>query len=199
MKKLLITTFLLGILSACNVDDVESDLTVVNAEEVAQQQDNCTPDTANPPSILGSTYLRTSFIIETAVDANGDGEYSFDLKDEGLCGADPMRFESDFQVWNPESSFVSLNVTNGIQTITCSHADGTFPIYIQTGTNIDFCFGGEIRFSGTLSDNENTLTIQLPYEQLYGFFLAGGGNDILLPDGTIEQYEGSATIIYTRQ
>lgn len=195
MKKLFITTILLGILSACNTDDIESDFIVVKSEDAAA----CTPDASNPPSILGSTYFRTGFILETAVDANNDGAYSFDLKDEGLCSADPLTFSTNFTVWNPESSFVSLQVLNDTQAMFCSHADGTSPVYIKTENNVDFCFGGEIRFSGTLSDNENTLTIQLPYDQLYGFFLAGGGNDILLPDGTIEQYLGGATIVYTRQ
>ena len=198
MKRLFITVLLLGIVSSCNTDDIDSDFIVVSAEEAAQQ-DNCTTDASNPPSILGSTYFRTSYILETAVDGNGDGVFSFDLKDEGLCSADAMTFSTNFRVWNPESSFVSLQVANDAQAIYCSHADGTLPIYIKTGTNVDFCFGGEIRFSGTLSDNENTLTIQLPYDQLYGFFLAGGGNDILLPDGTIEQYQGGATLVYERQ
>ncbi len=148
---------------------------------------------------MTSEFSRTGFELETAVDANGDGVFSTELADEGLCGADILRFNTDSRVWNVESSFVSLKIDqDNNQQISCSHADGLAAIFIQTDDIVDFCVGGQIRYSGTLSNNENTLTITLPYDQLYGFFLAGGGNDILLPDGTIENYEGSATITYTR-
>ena len=56
----------------------------------------------------------------------------------------------------------------------------------------------QIIYTGTLSNNDNTLTITLPYDQLLGFSAAGGGNEILMADGTIENYEGNAVITYTR-
>lgn len=196
MKKIIITMFLLSFITACTIEDqsVEIDDSNLQTEDV-----ECIPVSGNSSTIMTSEFSRTGFELETAVDANGDGVFSTELADEGLCGADILRFNTDSRVWNVESSFVSLKIDqDNNQQISCSHADGLAAIFIQTDDIVDFCVGGQIRYSGTLSNNENTLTITLPYDQLYGFFLAGGGNDILLPDGTIENYEGSATITYTR-
>lgn len=194
MKKIIITMLLLSFITACTIEDQSVDINDLNLQT---EDIECVIDIGYSPSIMGSEFVRDSYILETAVDINGDGVYSTDLKDEGLCGADVLRFKDNFKVWNVLSSFVSLRIDqNNQQIIHCSHADGTFPFYIQTENNIDFCFAGNISYTGTLSDDGNTLTFTLPYEQLYG--LSDGYNEILMPDGTIENYEGNAVITYTR-
>ena len=51
-------------------------------------------------------------------------------------------------------------------------------------------------FTGTLSNNEQTLTFVFENSDI---FFEGLGNTILMPDGTTVDYLGNATIIYTRQ
>ena len=199
MKKFIFTTILLSLVTACNVDDVESDLIPVSGEEVVATNTVCIPDANNPPSVLGNIYLRTSFIIETPVDGNGDGNFSTDLEEEYSCSADPIVFRNDFVANNPVYNNVMLTVnndSNGMlsQEIGCLIGDGLFPNYTQEANILRFCYNGEIAYTGTLSNNEQTLTFVFPYEEI--FF---GTNEILNVDGSIEPYQGNVTLIYTRQ
>jgi hypothetical protein len=200
MKKVCIAMLLLGMFSACNVSDVESDLTVVTGEEV-QESNDCFIDLNNLPSVTGSTWLRTSFIIQNAIDGNGDGVYSTDLEDEYTCAADPLFFRDTFIANNPTFDNVMFQVTddgngNLTQVISCLIGDGIFPNYSQEGNIVRFCYSGELEFTGTLSDNEQTLTFVFENSDI---FFQNTGNPILQADGTTVDYQGNATIIYTRQ
>ena len=200
MKRLFITTTLLAIFSSCNVDDVDSDLTVVR--EASNNDTDCVPD--NPPSILGRTYVRSGFEIDTPVDVNGDGIYSTDLMEEQLCSDLPLNFDTDFRVSNPTFDVVSLYVDNDngslSQRMVCSHADGTANTYMQVGETIKFFYNtNELQFTGTLSEDETIITFEFPNELLFGFNFLGGGNEILLQNGTTLEYEGGAIVTYTLQ
>ncbi|WP_298517363.1 hypothetical protein [uncultured Kordia sp.] len=201
MKKLFITTLLLGICVACNVDDVDSDLTPV---AITENSADCVAD--NPPSILGRTYLRSGFEIDTPVDANGDGIYSTDLMEEQLCFDLSLSFGTDLRVSNPTFDAVSLYVDNDgngnlSQRMNCSHADGLPNRYMQIGDTIKFFISTseEPQFTGTLSADETTITFEFTNDLLFGFNFLAGGNEILLQDGTVLEYEGGATVTYTLQ
>jgi len=200
MKKLLITSILLGMLSACNVDDVNSDLIPVQATE---NNTDCVPD--NPPSILGRTYFRSGFVIDAPVDVNGDGVYSTNLMEEQLCSDLSLSFSDNFRVSNPTLDFVSLYVDNDgngnlSQRMQCWHADGTANTYMQVGDTIKFFYNeNELQFTGTLSEDETTITFEFPNELLFGFNFNTGGNEILLQDGSVLEYEGGAVVTYTLQ
>lgn len=201
MKKLFVTTILLGILSACNTDDIESDFIVV--EETSENAADCVPD--NPPSILGKTYFRSGFEIDTAVDVNGDGIFSNDLMQEQLCSDLSLGFGEDLRVSNPTHDAVSLYVDddgngNLSQRMVCSHADGTANTYMQVGETIKFFYNGnELQFTGTLSQDETTITFEFPNDLLFGFNFFDDGNEILLQDGSVLEYEGGAVVTYTLQ
>ncbi|AXG70304.1 hypothetical protein KORDIASMS9_02543 [Kordia sp. SMS9] len=198
MKKLLFTTVLLGILSACNVDDVESDLITATTENTTQQQDICTPDPTNPPTILGSTWIRTSVMIETPIDGNGDGVFSNELLAEVNCDG-VILFRDNFKASNPvyDNFFLSvIDDGNGnlSQQISCGIGDGLLPTYTQEGNTIRFCYSGTVEFTATLSNNEQTMTFVFPSQSVFFSF-----NEILRTDGTVESYQGNVTMIYTRQ
>jgi hypothetical protein len=201
MKKLIFTTLILGLLASCNIDDVESDLIPV-ADNSATTETDCVPD--NPPSVLGRLYLRSSYIIDTPVDVDGDGIFSTDLMEEQLCFDLSLNFDESFRVSNPTFDAVSLYVDddgngNLSQRMNCSHADGTANTYIQVGNTIKFFYGNDLQFTGTLSANETKLTFTFPNELLFGFNFFEASNRILNQDGTITEYEGDAVVTYTLQ
>lgn len=198
MKKLFITTILLGILSACNVDDVESDLITATTDNTAQQQDLCTPDPTNPPTVLGSSWSRTSVTIETPIDGNGDGVFSNELLAEMNCSAG-FTFRDDFIASNPTYDNFFLEVIddgngNLSQQIACGTGDGLLPTYTQEGNTVRLCYSGTVEYTATLSNNEQTMTFVLTSQSVFFSF-----NEILRTDGTVEAYQGNVTMIYTRQ
>ncbi|MEM6721143.1 MAG: hypothetical protein AAF611_17570 [Bacteroidota bacterium] len=203
MKKFFIITMLLSVFTACNVDDVESNFIPVQQLAATENDTDCIPDSS--PSILGRTYLRSGFEIDIPVDANGDGVYSTDLMTEELCFQLSLNFGDDFRVSNPTFDAVSLYVDNDgngnlSQRLQCSHADGTANTYVQCGATIQFFYNtNELQFEGTLSADETTITFEFPNELLFGFNFFAGGNDILLEDGTVVEYNGGATVTYTLQ
>ncbi|MBC8753690.1 hypothetical protein H2O64_03355 [Kordia sp. YSTF-M3] len=199
MKKLIFTALILGIVTACSVDNVESDLIPVSGEEVTASDIECVPDASNPPTILGSTWLRTSFIIETDIDGNGDGIFSNELLDESSCGTVILRFLDNFKADNPVLNNMYLDVDddgngNLSQRVDCLIGDGLFPFYTQNGNIISFCYLGQLEFIGTLSTDGQTLVFDFPYEDL--FFT---NNSVLKPDGTVEAFQGNGIITYTLQ
>ena len=154
------------------------------------------------PSIDNSVFFRTKYILETPVDANGDGVFSIDLYDELNCGADGLQFEPGAKVANPTFHGISLNVstdTNGnqIQSHGCGIGDGLLPTYQQVDDEVFLLYGEDIELVGSISANGNEITFTIPREKLYSFGLAGG--NILNPDGTITNYQGTAVVTYTRQ
>ena len=197
MKK--IAYFLVCILlMACNVDSVESDLIPTNGQNVTPPDPECVIDVNDPPAVMGSVWTRTSFVIETPIDGNNDGIFSTELEGEYNCSS-VLNFRTDFKVSNPiyeNSMFDVINDGNGnlSQLITCGIIDGLFPVYTQDGNTVNLCFDGEFLFSGTLSNNNQTLTFNFTNSDY--FF---GTNEILLADGTVETYQGGAVITYTRQ
>ncbi len=202
MKKFIFTTLILGIITACNVDDIDSDIIGLEDAQTINQNDDCVPD--NPPSILGNLYLRSSFVIDIPADVNGDGIFSTDLMEEQLCFDLSLNFGQDFRVSNPTFDAVSLYVDddgngNLSQRMVCSHADGTPNTYMQIGNTIKFFYGNDLEFTGTLSNNETTITFTFPNELLFGFNFFEASNRILNQDGTITPYQGGAVVTYTLQ
>tara|TARA_R110001632_G_scaffold29662_12_gene78619 strand:+ start:6466 stop:7020 length:555 start_codon:yes stop_codon:yes gene_type:complete len=160
----------------------------------------------NLPSIDGATFVQTSYVLETTFDINGDGVFSNDIYEEMNCGTDTIRFNTGEKVWNPSHSIITLNVTddgtgNLSQTAACGHFDGILPNYSQRDEFVDFYYNEEIIFTGTISDNGNTITFDFPNELLYVFVTGNAftSNEILNPDDSITQYEGGAIVTYTRQ
>lgn len=199
MKKFIFTTLILGLLTACNVDDIESDLIPISGEEVDVSNADCIIDISNPPAILGSTWIRTSFIIQTEVDGNGDGIFSNELLDETSCGAVILRFLDSFKADNPIYNNMYLDVDddgngNLSQRIDCLTGDGLLPNYSQDGNIISFCYSGQLEFIGTLSADGQSLVFDFPYDDL--FFT---DNSVLKPDGTVEAFQGNGVITYTLQ
>lgn len=185
MKKIITTLLAIGLLmtSCSNSDDTPS----------------------NTISLEGSLFLRSGFVIDTPVDANGDGVYSNDLMTEKLCYDLQMNFREDLKVSNPTHDAISLYVTddgngNLTQTINCTHADGLPTNYkLINGNVVEFTYGNGLEFTGVLSADGNTLTFNFPNELLFGFNFFNSSNRILREDGTIEAYNGGAVVTYTRQ
>ena len=124
--------------------------------------------------------------------------------EEKLCFDLSLRFKDDFTVSNPTFDAVALYVRddgngNLSQDMVCSHADGSPNDYRQSGNEISFLYNGEIKFTGTLSADETTITFEFTNDQLFGFNFFEASNEILKQDGTIEVYEGGATVVYTLQ
>lgn len=198
MKKLFITICMLFIIVACNTDDVASDLITANTENNATQQDECIPDSTNPPTVTGTSWLRTSVTIETPIDGNGDSVFSNELLTETTCSAGFL-FRDDFLASNPTFDNFFLTVLddgngNLSQQISCGIGDGLLPTYTQETNTVRFCYSGILEFTATLSNNEQTMTFVLPAQSI--FF---SSNEILKEDGTVESYQGNVTIVYTRQ
>jgi hypothetical protein len=201
MKKCVFYLVVFGLVTSCNVDEVNSDL--FSQPQAAENTTDCVGD--NPPSVLGKTYIRSGFVIDVPVDVDGDGVFSTDLMEEQLCYDLVMQFRDDFKVSNPTFDAVSLYVDddgngNLSQRMVCSHADGLGNTYKQCGETLEFYYNiDELQFTGTLSQDETTITFEFPNELLFGFNFFDGGNDILLEDGTVFQYEGGAIVTYTLQ
>ena len=158
------------------------------------------------PTIDGSVFVQSSYIIETPIDINGDGLFSNDIYQEMVCGTDALSFNTGETLWNPVHSVVSLRIIddgngNLSQTAFCNHYDGLLPNFIQRDKFVDFFYNDEIIFTGILSDDGNTLTFNFPNELLYEFISSNNynANDILNQNGSITQYEGGAIVTYTRQ
>ncbi|KAB8155327.1 hypothetical protein EZY14_005420 [Kordia sp. TARA_039_SRF] len=197
MKKCVLSLFVLITFLACSVDDVASDLTQQAANN--QTEPECVIDVTTTPDIMGTTWQRTSFVIESPIDGNNDGVYSTELEDEYNCQADPLVFGTDFRTKNPTLNNVMFQVMddgngNLSQLINCLIGDGLLVNYTQDGNTINYCFNGNFLFSGTLSDDNQSLTFNFPFE---GFFFPD--NPILQPDGSTENYQGGAVITYTLQ
>ncbi|WP_298424932.1 hypothetical protein [uncultured Kordia sp.] len=196
MKKIIITLLLLSSITACTVEDQSVEINDPNSliDDV-----DCVIDPDNPPAVIGSTWARTSFIIATELDGNGDGIFTNDLDIETTCSADLLTFGTNFKAGNPTYHTVSMEVNddgngNLSQGIGCLIGDGLFPNYSQEGNIVSFCYSGELAFTATLSDDEQTLTFNFTYEEM--FF---PNNTILKQDGTVETLQGNVTIVYTRQ
>ena len=156
------------------------------------------------PSIDGAFFLRSSYILEVAVDGNSDGIFSTDLMEEINCLGDGLQFTPGEEVANPTFYGISLGtLDDGNGTITqrigCSIGDGLFPTYQQFDNEIYLLYGEQVEIIGTLSSDGNTLTFTIPRAQLYALATNTSSNTILDPDGNIIPYEGDAIVTYTRQ
>lgn len=198
MKKITFLILLMSFITACTVEEttVEINDTAIQAEDL-----ECVIDQNNPPPIMGSVWARTSFLIETELDGNGDGIFTNDLEIETTCDADFMTFGTNFQAGNPtfHNMFVEVEDDgngNLSQTFSCLIGDGLFPFYTQDGNIITFCYSGEVAYTATLSTDEQTLTFVFPKDDI---FFQNIPTTILKQDGTIEELQGDVTLIYTRQ
>lgn len=200
MKKIINIILLLSSITACTIEDQSVDINDLNLQT---EDIECVFDPNNPPPIFNSQWQNISFVVETPIDANGDGVFSNDLLEESLCTASLIQFRDDFKASHPMYDPISLYVHddgngNLTQEIECNGIiDGLFPIYTQEQNTVYFCYSGQIEFTGTLSNNETILTIELPYELLFGFRVPNG-NQILRQDGTVESYQNGAILTYER-
>lgn len=74
--------------------------------------------------------------------------------------------------------------------------DGPGMDYTLTENVIQFYFNDDLNYTGVLSADGNTITIQVPNRHIFPFV---NNNRILNSDGSVTNYEGGATLVYTRQ
>ena len=183
MKKLIYTLFLATLLSSCNSNDNEM----------------------NVASLEGSLFTRSSYVIETPVDANGDGIFSTDLMEENFCFELNLGFNEETTTSIPTNDMFLLDIIddgngNMTQSLRCAHGDGPGMQYtIIEGNIVNFYYSDNINFTGILSDDGNTITINLENRFLYGFNFFTASNKILNQDGSITEYNGDAIVVYTRE
>ena len=185
---------------------------------------NCSDNETNVDDefvLLGSIYRRTSFIIEIPIDVNLDGVSSNDVLEESITcisAANPLQFglfRNDNQVRNPTFNSIRLSVNQEggfggelMQRDPCFNSSvitgvDSILTYELTDNIINFYsrFTNELLFIGVLSEDRNTITIDIPNELILGINPDSNiftVNEILREDGTVEEYTGGATLIYTR-
>ena len=170
------------------------------------------PDSVNdqqPASyaIEGSEFVKTEIILDVGVDINGDGVFSTHLSEETfVCYEGNLRFTETHKIWHPLNDIFEFNITDDAngnlnQGMNCSHADGAVPKFRQIEDIIEIYYEGfDHVVRGTLSENNTKLTFVFTFEDLW-FFSNNPSttvNDILRPNGSIEDYEGGAVQIYTK-
>ena len=165
---------------------------------------NCNSNTDDPIILEGSTFIRSSFIIEIPVDANGDGVASTDLMQENYCFDLTLGFLEEMTTSIPTNDLIHLSVEgdgngNLIQSLDCSHGDGPGMQYKMTDNLVEFYFSDNLNYTGVLSDDGNTITINVENRHLFPFNFFTPSDEILNPDGSITNYTGDAIIVYTRQ
>ena len=159
-------------------------------------------DPAPIPSVLGITFQRTSYVLQTPLDGNGDGIFSTDIYNEIQCPAQ-MTFLSTGTVENPLNSVVYVQVTTDFnqqltQSINCVD-EGTSPaLFEQDGFQIRFTNAGQLLINGELSDDGSQISFTIPRANLIGFDPVGS-NNILNENGSTTSYNGNAVVTYTRQ
>lgn len=177
MKKLYVLPFLLFALLGCDSDD-EAEF-----------------------SIDGKVFRLTNLLMESSVDFNSDGIYSFDLLNESDCfgiGSGTALFFEDQLVSEPLSlAFFRLRVeydNEGIayQDVICGHADAGPLSYFQNRASLELGSSSEVWYKGTLSQNNSILTLTTATD----YDIVGQGQEILREDGTVEQYTSKITLIY---
>lgn len=160
-------------------------------------------DPAPIPSVLGFTYVRTSYVLDIPLDANNDGVFSTDIYDEIQCPAQ-MTFQSTNVVENPLNSVVYVRVVTDfaqqlMQSVTCVEEGTTPALFDQNGAQIRFTdAGGQLLITGELSDDGRQITFTIPRAALIGFDPFGSDN-ILNENGNPISYGASVAVTYTRQ
>lgn len=182
MKKIILTLFLSSFILSCTSND---NLPV-------------------PISLEGAVFTRSSYVLETPVDANRDGIFSNDLMEENFCFDLNLRFNSETTSSIPTNDVFMLDIIddgNGgmMQSLNCSHGDGPGMNYIIEDNVVSFYFNNNFYYSGIISDDATTITINLENSFLWVFNWNVPRNKILNPDGSITDYSGGAIVTYTRQ
>lgn len=183
MKKIILTLFLSSFIYSCTSND----------------------NLSNTISLEGAIFTRSSYVLETPVDGNNDGVFSNDLMEENFCFDLNLRFNAQTTSSIPTNDVFLLNVVddgngNLIQQMNCAHGDGPGMDYTIEDNVVSFSRNDEFMYSGVISADGNTITINFDSEDLFAFTLwFNPENEILNPDGTITNYVGSAVVTYTRQ
>lgn len=157
---------------------------------------NCSSDD-NTTTVEGQTFELISYIIETPVDFNEDSIFSNNFVEEGVkdCLVTRLVF-SESEVNNLFTKSIPVFVTtddnnNIIQGHACDITDfSSIPMYFQDGNLITITLGGQLQALGELS--ENILTFNFSNQDVFSI------DEILNQNGTIENYEGGAKLIYRR-
>jgi hypothetical protein len=160
-------------------------------------------DSTSVPAVLGNSYLRTSYVLQTPVDGNGDGTFSTDLYQEFTCSTARLTFQATGAVQNPLNSVVFVQVVTDFnqvptQSITCVEENGLPTQFEQSDSEIRILLSGDVQALGELSSDGSTITFTIPRSGLTGFGPAGSDN-ILDSNGNAISYNGNAVITYTRQ
>ncbi len=181
MNRLIASTILCFLLLSCNSDDTNS-------------------------SLAGQTYVISSYLLDTAMDFNGDGASSNDLLIEtpllsplwldvfnSCLDIGSLRFE-DEGIACPFGGGLFIDVEeddNGqrIQTAICAVVNCVgFTEYSITNDRIVFSFDDETFKEGEFLNNTMTFTFSSNEVNSLKF---------LQHDGTVLAYNGSVTIVYT--
>lgn len=160
-------------------------------------------DDPSVPAVLGNSYVRTSYVIQTQVDGNGDGTFSTDLLQEANCPTARLLFQATGAVQNPLNSVVMVQVVTDfnqaqVQSINCVEESGAPTQFEQNDSEVRILLLGEVQATGVLSADGTELTFTIPRSNLTGFDPTGSDN-ILDANGNIVSYTGNAVITYTRQ
>jgi hypothetical protein len=164
---------------------------------------NSNDNALNAPSIDGSIFTRSSYVIETPVDGNGDGIFSNDLMQENFCFDLQLNFGASQTTSNPTHDLFLLRINTDLsgdlsQFASCSHFDGTPMVFNQIDDTVEFSYNGDVKFTGILSSDGNTLTFNFSNDLLWAFNFNIPDNQILNQDGSITGYDGDAIVTYTR-
>ncbi len=146
--------------------------------------------------IEGKTYELTNYSIENSVDLNGDNLFSTDLLEEGAdCFVNELFFDNDNVFWSPTRRTIAFTVSNGTQNNYCVEPDVAMLTYQKEENIINISFNNQFYYSAQLTEDSSVLTFIIPFEYLLGFGFFGD-NDFLNQGGVVEEYTGSATLVY---
>ena len=130
------------------------------------------------------------------MDLNGDNLFSKDLMREGGdCFVNELFFDTNNLFWYPTRRTIAFTVSNGSQNDYCEEPDGAMLTYQQEESNINVSFNNQFYYLADLTEDNHVLTFTIPFEYLLGFDFFGE-NDFLDQNGVIQEYTGSATLIY---
>lgn len=155
------------------------------------------------PSIQNSTFSAYSYVIDTPVDLNEDGIYSYDIfKELDLQGFCPIDFDTElagpFDCFNVIYLYVYEDENGNLrQGESGGTSDGPHIPFRQQDNLVFFGSDEKPWMIAELSDNGSEMVFVIPNENL--FMWHNRQPNILNSDGTTSNYEGDLIITYVRE